>query len=302
MEGVKRNAIIMAAGTSSRFVPLSAETPKGLLEVKGEILIERQIRQLREAGIDDITVVVGYKAEKFAYLKDRYGVDLVLNEDFDRYNNTSSIIRVLDRLGDTYICSSDNYFPKNVFAENPDRSYYSALYADGETGEYCIHTDADDNITEVTVGGCDSWYMVGHVYFFKEFSNAFKKVLAEEYKKEEVRQGYWEDVYIRNIVSLPPMSIRKYGEHEIEEFDSLDELRSFDESYVSDTRSSVLKEIAERMDCKEENLSGFRKIKHDGDYLLFSFLKDGDTYCFNGLENTITNYEDSCHTCGEKGT
>ena len=46
------NAIIMAAGMSSRFAPLSYEIPKGLLKVKGEILIERQIRQLQEAGID----------------------------------------------------------------------------------------------------------------------------------------------------------------------------------------------------------------------------------------------------------
>ena len=44
------NAIIMAAGTASRFAPLSYEKPKALIEVHGEVLIERQIRQLREAG------------------------------------------------------------------------------------------------------------------------------------------------------------------------------------------------------------------------------------------------------------
>ena len=55
----------MAAGTASRFAPLSYERPKGLLEVKGEVLIERQIRQLKEAGVDDITVVVGYNAGVF---------------------------------------------------------------------------------------------------------------------------------------------------------------------------------------------------------------------------------------------
>ena len=43
------NAIIMAAGTASRFAPLSFEKHKALIEVKGEILIERQIRQLQEA-------------------------------------------------------------------------------------------------------------------------------------------------------------------------------------------------------------------------------------------------------------
>ena len=160
---MERNAIILAAGTSSRFVPLSLEIPKGLLEVRGEILIERQIRQLREAGIRDITVVVGYMAEKFRYLAGKYGVDLVYNEDYSRYNNTSSMVRVLDRLGDTYICSSDNYFPGNVFRGEPETSYYSALHAVGPTREYCLHTDADGNIREATVGGGDSWYMVGHV-------------------------------------------------------------------------------------------------------------------------------------------
>ena len=39
------NAVILAAGTSSRFAPLSWERPKALIPVKGEILIERQIRQ-----------------------------------------------------------------------------------------------------------------------------------------------------------------------------------------------------------------------------------------------------------------
>ena len=64
------NAIIMAAGMSSRFVPISLEKPKGLLEVKGEVLIERQIRQLKEAGVEDITVVTGYKARAFEYLRE----------------------------------------------------------------------------------------------------------------------------------------------------------------------------------------------------------------------------------------
>lgn len=273
---------------SSRFIPLSAELPKGLLNVKGEVLIERQIRQLLEAGISDITVVVGYKADMFAYLKPKYGVRIVFNEDFDRYNNTSSLIRVLDKLSDTYLCSSDNYFPQNVFIEKPTQSFYSALYAVGETNEYCIKTDLANNITEVSVGGMNSWYMVGHVYFSRNFSDQFKKILLKEYDREEVKTGYWEDVYINHINDLPPMTMRKYSEHEIEEFDSIDELRIFDDSYLYDTRSCFLKDIAKRMNCKEENLSGFKKLKHEGDFLLFSFLKDGEPYTFNEQDNSIT--------------
>ena len=85
------NAIIMAAGTSSRFAPLSYERPKALIQVKGEVLIERQIRQLQEAGIRDIYVVTGYKGELFSYLEEKFGVHIVHNPDYLTRNNNGSI-------------------------------------------------------------------------------------------------------------------------------------------------------------------------------------------------------------------
>lgn len=285
----KRNAIIMAAGTSSRFVPLSAERPKGLVEVKGEILIERQIRQLKEAGIDDITLVVGYKAEMFAYLHVKYGVEIVLNEDFERYNNTSSVIRVIEKLDNTFVCSSDNYFPQNVFMKESADSYYSALYAEGETGEYCLTIDSEDNITKVDVGGRDAWYMVGHVFFNHDFSEIFREIMRKEYDREETRQGYWEDVYIRYIDQLPKMKVNRYAEGEIQEFDSLDELRLFDESYRNDTRSSVIKQIARDLNVRENEIHAFRNIKHQGDFLRFCFKVGELDYLYddeNGVKIT----------------
>ena len=63
------SAIIMAAGLSSRFWPVSSKIPKALISVKGEVLIERQICQLLQAGITNIIVVVGYKKDAFDYLK-----------------------------------------------------------------------------------------------------------------------------------------------------------------------------------------------------------------------------------------
>lgn len=277
----RRNAIIMAAGTSSRFVPLSAECPKGLLEVKDEVLIERQIRQLKEAGISDITIIVGYKADMFAYLNGKFGVDIVLNEDFARYNNTSSLIRVIDRLDNTFVCSSDNYFPENLFiADSPD-SYYSALYAEGKTNEYCLTTNGEDFITDVRVGGRDAWYMVGHVFFNHAFSEAFRKIMIEEYKNETTKQGYWEDLYIRYLDQLPKMKINRYKEGDIQEFDNLDELRLFDVSYVGDTRSSVVKSICKSLNIQEADVYGFKNIKHHGDFLHFQFKVGDITYEYN---------------------
>ena len=281
------NAIIMAAGTSSRFVPLCWERPKGLLEVKGEILIERQIKQLKAAGVDDITIVTGYMAEKFNYLKDKFGVSLVYNQDYARYNNTSTLMCVIDRLGDTWICSSDNYFTENVFDEHPACSQYSAEYAEDETDEYCITYDKDDNIISVTIGGANAWYMIGHVFFSKGFSDAFKKILTEEYKNEETRQGYWEDIYIKHLKELPLMKIRKFQPGIINEFDSLEDLRAFDETYRDNARSKVLEMACKKLYCRQEEIYNIRKVANQGQNYAFSFSLKDKSYMFT-MKNLYT--------------
>ena len=108
------NAILLAAGYARRFAPLSDVFPKGLLNVKGEILIERQIRQLLAAGIPQIVVVTGYKSQMFSYLADKYGVILVENQEYQERNNHSSIYAARKYLANSYICSCDNYFTENI--------------------------------------------------------------------------------------------------------------------------------------------------------------------------------------------
>ena len=99
------NAIILAAGMSTRFVPLSYEQPKGLLKVKGEVLVERQICQLREKGIQEVVIVVGYMKEKFQYLVDKYGVILVESKEYEKKNNHSSVYAAKRYLKNTIITS-----------------------------------------------------------------------------------------------------------------------------------------------------------------------------------------------------
>ena len=77
-----RRAIILAAGFGMRMIPINREIPKGLLEVHKEPLIERQIRQLHEANIQDITIVVGFMKESYEYLIDLYGVKLLVNREY----------------------------------------------------------------------------------------------------------------------------------------------------------------------------------------------------------------------------
>lgn len=121
-----RNAVIMAAGFSSRFAPLSYECPKGLVKIKGEVLVERQIRQLQEAGILEIIVVVGYRKEDFYYLAEKFGVEIVENSEYSTRNNHSSLMAVKERISNTYVCSVDNYFTVNPFRSYEWKAFYSA--------------------------------------------------------------------------------------------------------------------------------------------------------------------------------
>ena len=253
------NAIIMAAGTSSRFAPLSYEKPKALIEVRGEVLIERQIRQLREAGIEKVVVVTGYKAEQFEYLKDKYGVVLINNPYYLTRNNNSSIYAAREYIKNSYICSSDNYFITNPFESDVDESYYSAVYMEGDTGEWCISED-DGWIKDVKVGGQDSWVMLGHVFWSESFSRYFLHILEDEYELPETADKLWETIYIEHINELP-MKIRKYPADFIFEFDTLDELREFDDSYISNTRSEILTKIAGELGVEEKEIRSVKAFK-----------------------------------------
>ena len=253
------NAIIMAAGTASRFAPLSYEKPKALIEVRGEVLIERQIRQLREAGIEEVVVVTGYKAEQFEYLKDKYGVVLINNPYYLTRNNNSSIYAAREYIKNSYICSSDNYFITNPFESDVDESYYAAVYIEGETGEWCI-LEEDGLIKDVKVGGQDSWVMLGHVFWSESFSRSFLHILEDEYEWPETADKLWETIYIEHINELP-MRIRKYPSDFIFEFDTLDELREFDTSYITNTRSEILKKVAGELGVEEKEIRSVKAFK-----------------------------------------
>ncbi|WP_251391233.1 NTP transferase domain-containing protein [Mediterraneibacter agrestimuris] len=281
------NAIIMAAGASSRFAPLSYEIPKALITVKGEVLLERQIRQLQEAGISKIIVVVGYMKERFSYLTEKMGVKIVENNAFNVRNNNSSIYAVREYLGNSYICSADNYFTVNPFEKEVDDAYYAGVYASGETREWCMETGSDGYVNHVEIGGENAWYMLGHAFWNETFSRKFKEILLREYDLQETADKLWEAIYKEHLDELK-LKIRHYADDFIFEFDSLDELRTFDSSYINDTRSIILKRIASELGCLEGEITDIREIKDEAGIQAvgFEFMYGSDIYeYFYGQKN-----------------
>lgn len=281
------NAVIMAAGTASRFAPLSYEKHKALITVKGEVLIERQIRQLKEAGVPEIYIVTGYKNEQFDYLKEKFGVHLVHNSEYLVRNNNSSIYAVKDILKNTYICSSDNYFSQNPFESEVSDCYYAAVYADGETKEWCMDYDEKGVITDVVIGGQNAWYMLGHTFWDESFSKKFVEILEKEYDLPETADLLWESIYINHKNELK-MKIRKYSDDVVFEFDTLDELRQFDTTYVSDTRSELLKASAKELNCKEEEITNVLSYKDENNAAAgFMFTYNNEQYKYSYEEKIL---------------
>lgn len=284
------NAVIMAAGLSSRFAPISYEKPKGLLKVRGDVLIERQIRQLQEAGITDITVVVGYKKEHFFYLEREYGVTIVVNEEYASRNNNSSLMKVHHKLGNTFVCSSDDYFTENPFEPYVYKAYYASVFVEGPTKEWCIHAGTGDRIESVTVGGCDSQIMLGHVYFDRAFSQTFVRILEAEYDLPVTADKLWEEIYVDHIKELD-MVVRPYEDGIIHEFDSLDELREFDPYFLSNVDSEVFDNIVAVLGCDKNDIHDVNPLKQGLTNLSCHFAIGNDEYVYRhpgvGTEHII---------------
>lgn len=284
------NAVIMAAGLSSRFVPLSFDKPKGLTVVKGEILIERQIRQLQEAGISEIYVVVGYMKELFFYLEEKFGVKLIINNDYALRNNTGSLWLVKDYLANTYVCSSDDYFTENVFEPYVYQSYYAVEYMKGKTTERGAVIAEDGRIIRTYPGAENAWALMGHVYWDKKFSRSFIDYLSTIYDDEATKPLLWERVFDRFLEDLPPLYARKYYSV-IYEFDTLQDLKEFDPDYLMNTDSSIMNNICGVLKCEREDLREFALMNAGLTNSSFSFLCKGQKYvyrhCFPFSRNIV---------------
>lgn len=275
------NAIIMAAGMSSRFVPLSLEKPKGLLTVNNEVLIERQIEQLQEAGVKDIILVLGYKKEAFFYLEDKYeGIKILINPEYNTKNNPHTLYLAQKYLKNTYICSSDDYFEENPFEEYVYQSYYAAIEVHEKMNEWYMIPDSQMNISGISLSGREGYIMLGHVYWDNAFSKEMVRLLNEDHEVGAYAQQLWEHILSDHLKQLPPMEIRVYPSDMIHEFDSLDELRQYDLNYVTNTHSKIMRNIAGVLGCEEQDITHFKAIKEGITNTSFVFEVKGEKYVY----------------------
>lgn len=274
------NAVILAAGASTRFIPLSLEQPKGLFEVKGEKLIERQIQQLQDAGIRNITIVLGYKKEMFYYLEDKYGVNFIINESFNIKNNIESLYLAKEKLRNTYICVSDSYFVENPFSQYEYQAFNAGISIKKKTNEMYVDTDENGKIIMMEKNRDSGRVLFGHSFWNEDFSNAFIKLMEADRTAGKYNQSFWEWMVKDNLNNLPSFYFKEYEEGNIYEFDYFEDLRRFDSQYQGHTHSEIVRNIKLVFRCDEEDIVNFRNVSEGMTNTSFIFEINGVDYIY----------------------
>jgi len=127
------NSIILAAGEGKRLRPLTTDIPKCMVKLFGKSLLEQQITTYRSCGINDITVVTGYKNKKINI----DGINIVQNKKFDTTNMVESLFCARRKILDSTIISyGDIIFQKNILEKLIESTHDASVVIDLDWKKY----------------------------------------------------------------------------------------------------------------------------------------------------------------------
>jgi len=248
-----KNAVILAAGYGMRMAPINTEVSKGLIEVEGEPLVERLIKQLHEVGIKEIYVVVGFLKEQYEYLIDEYNVKLVVNAEYAAKNNLHSLKRVAQYLGNTYIIPCDLWCRSNPFAKSELYSWY--MVNDVLDEDSYVRVNRKMELVLATTGGNS---MIGISYITKneaEYLKAQLDLLSNDRKKDS---AFWEEC-LWNANKMVTVA-RVVSSTDIVEINTFEQLRELDRN-SSQLQSDAIDTIAEALQVSCEDVSDITVLK-----------------------------------------
>jgi MurNAc alpha-1-phosphate uridylyltransferase len=206
-------AMILAAGRGERMMPLTENTPKPLIKVKGITLIEHSINALKKAGIIDIVINIAYLGEQIkTHLGDgsKFGINITYSdESLGVLETAGGIIKALPLLGDKpfIVINSDVLCDYNlsqltlpigalahlVLIDNP---------AHNSNGDFSL-INTHQVITASRKSFTFSGFGIYHPDFFKNHLNVqgklplyplLKEALASNQLSGEHYTGYWQDI------------------------------------------------------------------------------------------------------------
>ncbi|MCI8514236.1 MAG: NTP transferase domain-containing protein [Lachnospiraceae bacterium] len=271
-KNMPRNAVILAAGFGTRMLPVNPGTPKGLLEVNGEPLVERLIRQLHEVDITEISLVVGFMKEKFEYLIDEYGVELVVNVDYAAKNNLYSLRLAAEQLSNTYIVPCDIWCNRNPFNRHEMYSWY--MVSDIVEDESDVRVNRKGELVKVSKASAGN-AMIGIAYLLEEDARIVRERIERLCGDSENDDAFWESALYEDGRMIVPARV-VHASHVVE-IDTYEQLRELD-GESNHLKSDALDVIAEIFDSKPDEIEDIRVLKKGMTNRSFLFSCCGGKY------------------------
>ncbi|MDR0496828.1 MAG: NTP transferase domain-containing protein [Treponema sp.] len=227
---VKR-AVFIAAGFGSRLVPVSLNTPKPLVRVKGKRIIDTLLDAICATGIDDIIIVRGYLGEQFDQLMYKYPmVKFLENPLYNESNNISSAMVARYMLQNAYVLESD------LILNNPGlitKYQYTSNYLAVPTersDDWCFET-RNGIITRVRVGGRNCHHMFGISYWNQTDGAKLADHIKQVFEMPGGKERYWDQVPLEYFIKDYTVEVRECSFNDVIEIDTFNELKAIDENY-----------------------------------------------------------------------
>lgn len=226
-------AVFLAAGFGSRMVPITFNTPKPLVRVNGERIIDSLLDAVVAAEIPEIVIVRGYLAEQFDQLLYKYPqIKFVENPIYNDANNIASAVCVRYLLSNAYVLEADLVLRnKKLIRKYEYESNILGIPVE-RTDDWCLHVDHNGVVTEEVVGGVHCHQMVGISYWSGTDGSKLANDLKEVYESPGGKERYWEQVPMVYKKERYTIHIRECTADDIIEIDTFNELKKVDKLYA----------------------------------------------------------------------
>lgn len=286
-----QRAIILAAGYGMRMVPINTEVPKGLLEVNGEPLIERIIKQLHAVHIREIYVVVGFMKENYEYLIDEYGVELVVNDEYSKKNNLHSLKRVVNYIDNAYIIPCDIWCSFNPFRKQELYSWY--MVSDLVDNDSTVRVNRKMELARVNANMSGN-AMIGIAYLANEDAKTLKKRIKELTLEEKYNDSFWEEALYKNDKMIITANVVSCGD--VIEINTYEQLRDLDNK-SNQLKSDAISTISYALNTSEKSIEDISVLKKGMTNRSFLFKCNNKKYIMRipgeGTEQLINRHQEA---------
>jgi CTP:phosphocholine cytidylyltransferase-like protein len=227
---VKR-AIFIAAGFGHRLVPITLNTPKPLVRVKGTRMIDTLLDAVLAAGIEEIYVVRGYLGEQFDQLLYKYPmIRFIENPIYNEANNISSAMCARHLLQNAYVLEADLVlYNPNLITKYQYTSNYLGVPVD-VTDDWCFESK-NRVITKVRVGGTNCHHMFGISYWTEMDGAKLYEDIKRVYEMPGGKERYWDQVALEYCLNHYQVEVRPCSFDDIIEIDTFNDLKKLDKAY-----------------------------------------------------------------------